>query len=208
MHFIGIAGSSGSGKTSVARELEALLPDVGTLCTDSYYNDLSAMDVSARSAVNYDSPDAIDWELLTKHVRELRSDGSVLVPKYDFATHARKEAVQVFGPWETVILEGLFALWHPSIREALDLAVFVDTPQSTCLDRRIARDTRSRGRTEESVREQWQRDVIPMFRLHAWPTCEFADLVIDGGQPPAESAAAVRAALAEGRVTASVRSNR
>lgn len=206
MQFIAIAGSSGSGKTSVARELESLLPDVGTLCTDSYYNDLSAMDVSARSAVNFDSPDAIDWGLLTRHVRDLRSDGSVLVPEYDFATHARTERVHEFGPWKTVILEGLFALWHPLIREVLDLAVFIDTPERVCLDRRVARDTRLRGRTEESVREQWQRDVAPMFRKHAWPTCEYADLVVDGRQPPRESAVAVRAAALE-RVAVSAHSS-
>lgn len=207
MQLIGIAGSSGSGKTSVARALESLLPGVGTLCTDSYYNDLSAMDVSARSAVNFDSPDAIDWGLLTRHIRELRSDRSVLVPEYDFATHGRTEELHEFGPWKTVILEGLFALWHPVIRDALDLAVFVDTPEAVCLDRRIARDTRLRGRTEESVREQWQRDVVPMFRLHARPTRAFADLVIDGRKPPRESASAVRAAALD-RVAVSVPSNR
>ena len=207
MQFIGIAGSSGSGKTSVARALESLLPDVGTLCTDSYYNDLSAMDVSARSAVNFDAPDAIDWGLLTRHIRELRSGVSAFVPEYNFATHGRTDEVHEFGPRKTVILEGLFALWHPLIREALDLAVFIDTPEAVCLDRRIARDTRLRGRTEESVREQWQRDVVPMFRLHAWPTCAFADLVIDGRQPPRESASAVHAAALE-RVAVSVPSNR
>ena len=203
MQLIAIAGSSGSGKTSVARELESLLPDVGTLCTDSYYNDLSAMDVSARSAVNFDSPDAIDWGLLTRHIRDLRADGCVFVPQYDFATHARTERRQEFGPWKTVILEGLFALWNPLIREVLDLAVFIDTPEETCLARRIARDTRLRGRTEESVREQWARDVAPMFRKHAWPTCEHADLIVDGRQPPRESAIAVRtAALERGAVSA------
>lgn len=208
MQFIGIAGGSGSGKTSVARALESLLPDVGTLCTDSYYNDLSTMEVSARSAVNFDSPDAIDWGLLTRHIRELRSDGSALVPEYDFATHGRTADLHEFGPWKTVILEGLFALWHPLIREVLDLAVFVDTPEAVCLDRRIARDTRLRGRTEESVREQWQRDVVPMFRMHARPTCEYANLVIDGRRPPRESASAVQAALAQERVAVSAHSIR
>ena len=207
MQFIGIAGSSGSGKTSVARALESLLPDVGTLCTDSYYNDLSAMDVSARSAVNFDAPDAIDWGLLTRHIRELRSGVSAFVPEYNFATHGRTDEVHEFGPRKTVILEGLFALWHPLIREALDLAVFIDTPEAVCLDRRIARDTRSRGRTEASVREQWQRDVVPMFRLHAWPTCAFADLVIDGRRSPRESAVSVHAAALE-RVVVSAHSNR
>lgn len=207
MQFIGIAGSSGSGKTSVARALESLLPDVGTLCTDSYYNDLSAMDASARSAVNFDSPDAIDWGLLTRHIRELRSGVSARVPVYDFATHGRTDEIHEFGPRKTVILEGLFALWHPLIREALDLAVFIDTPEGVCLDRRMARDTRLRGRTEASVREQWQRDVVPMFRLHARPTCAFADLVIDGRQPPRESASAVRAVALQ-RVAVSVPSDR
>ena len=191
MYAIGIAGASGAGKTLVALELARLLPGSGVVSMDSYYADLSTLPVEERSAVNFDSPDAVDWELLDLHFRRLRGGERIAVPQYDFSTHTRTGVVQESGRWNIVVLEGLFALWQPRIRARLDCAVFIDVPEEVCLARRIARDVSLRGRTEASVRNQWLRDVAPMFRAHVLPTRESADLVIDGSRPPVESARAI-----------------
>ena len=191
MYAIGIAGASGVGKSLVALELARLQPGSGVVSMDSYYADLSALPVDERAAVNFDSPEAVDWEMLDMQFRRLRRGERVAVPKYDFSTHTRTGVVQESGPWSVVVLEGLFALWQPRIRSRLDCAVFIDAPEEVCLARRIARDVSLRGRTEASVTDQWLRDVAPMFRTHVLPTREHADLVVDGSRPPAESAAAI-----------------
>ena len=195
---IGIAGASGAGKTEVARELARRLPDSGILCTDSYYRDLSALAPAERTAVNYDAPSAIAWNLLSAHFDRLRVGRSVAVPRYDFSTHTRLPSLDRLGPCSTLVLEGLFALESPRIRSRLDLAVFLDACDGVCLARRIARDTAERGRTQESVREQWRCHVRPMYRRHVLPTREQADLVLPGDRPPAESAQAILRHLASG----------
>ena len=191
MYAIGISGPSGAGKSLVAREVAGLLSGVGVLCMDSYYADLSALSGDERAKVNFDSPEAVDWELLDPQFRRLCGGERIAIPEYDFATHTRTGVVRESDLWSIVVLEGLFALWEPRIRARLDCAVFIDTPEEVCLARRIARDVSLRGRTEASVRDQWLRDVAPMFRTHVLPTREDADLVIDGSRPPGESARAI-----------------
>ena len=191
MYAIGISGASGAGKSLVASELARLLPGSGVVSMDSYYADLSGLPVAERAAVNFDSPEAVDWDMLDLQFRRLRRGERVEIPKYDFATHTRSGVLQESGAWSVVVLEGLFALWQPRIRSRLDCAVFIDAPEEVCLARRIARDVSLRGRTEASVRNQWIRDVAPMFRSHVLPTREHADLVVDGSRPPVESAGAI-----------------
>lgn len=195
---IGITGPSGAGKTAVARELARRLPGSGILCTDSYYRDLSALAPPQRAAVNFDAPSAIDWDLLSGHFDRLRSGRSVAVPRYDFSTHTRLASLGRLGPCGTIVLEGLFSLASARIRSRLDLAVFLDASDGVCLARRIARDTAERGRTQESVREQWRCHVRPMYRLHVLPTKEQADLVLRGDRPPGESAQTILRQLASG----------
>lgn len=191
MHAIGISGASGAGKSVVALELARRLPGSGVVSMDSYYADLSSLPADERAAVNFDSPEAVDWDMLDLQFRRLRRGERVAIPKYDFSTHTRTDIIQESGPWSVVVLEGLFALWHPRIRSRIDCAVFIDAPEEVCLARRIARDVSLRGRTEASVRSQWIRDVAPMFRAHVLPTRDHADLVVDGSRPPAESAGAI-----------------
>ncbi len=191
MVCIGIAGPSGAGKTLLAREIARTLPGCGVLCLDSFYRDLSLLPPRERDKVNFDAPAAIDWELLTGHVDRLLAGERVAVPRYEFSTHSRVAKPDPLGPCETLVLEGLFALWHPRVRSVLDLAVFLDAPEAVCLDRRIARDTARRGRSEDSVRDQWRRQVAPMYREHVLPNRDRADLVIRGVLPPSDTAQAI-----------------
>ncbi len=182
---IGIAGASGAGKTTFAKALAAGLPDALLLSMDSYYRDLAHLPPAERAAVNFDHPDAVDWETLLEHMAARSAGRSVSVPRYDFATHTRRTEPQAVLPSASTILEGLFALWHPRLRGILDFAVFVDAPDGVCLQRRLARDTAERGRTPESVRLQWDRHVLPMFRRHTLPTRRHADFIVNGEIPPA-----------------------
>ena len=195
MIVVGIGGASGSGKTRVACELAAALRGSLVLSTDSYYLDQSALDRAELAAFNFDDPEALDWKLMAAHLGELKAGSGVGVPRYNFATHSRFAAPEWTAPAEILILEGLFALWEPRVRELVDLAVFLDAPLELCLARRIERDTCERDRTEKSVREQWRRDVAPMFARHVLPTRGLADLIVDGTAPPARSAEAVLARL-------------
>ena len=195
MVCIGIAGPSGSGKTLLARELRRQLRGCGVLCFDSFYRDLSYLAPAERASVNFDTPGAIDWDLLLGQLARLLAGERVAVPRYDFSTHTRRAAPAALGPCEALVVEGLFALWDERLCALLDLGVFLDVPDSTCLDRRIARDTASRGRTEASVREQWRRQVAPMYRRHVLPTRPRADLVISGVRPPSDCVRAIRRQL-------------
>lgn len=195
MVSIGIAGRSGSGKTRVAAEVARLSPRAGLLAADSYYRDLSGLTPAERGAVNFDAPEALDWELLVEHLSRLHSGAWAAVPRYDFATHTRMPETVPLVPGDLLVLEGLFALFDQRVRAMLNLAVFIDLDEDEGLRRRIERDTGSRGRTETFVRSQWERDVAPMYALHVLPTKSYADLVLDGAAPPADSARAILRAV-------------
>lgn len=195
MILVGIAGLSGSGKTLLARRLSESSCDTGVLCTDSYYRDLAGVSASERETVNFDAPAALDWDLLLAHLRQLSAGRRVAVPQYDFQSHTRLPDAAWMEPRPTVVLEGLFALSDLRVRLMADLTIFLDAPEEVCLARRIARDTATRGRTEASVRLQWHRDVIPMFRKHVLPARASAGLLVDGQCPPEASARAVLAQL-------------
>lgn len=192
MTVVGIGGPSGSGKTRVARELASVLAGTLVMGADSYYRDRTGLTPGELSAVNFDDPSALDWNLMARDLERLKRGERVGVPRYDFATHSRLATPEWVEPCETLVLEGLFALWEPRVCSLLDLAVFMDAPQDLCLARRIARDTATRGRTEASVREQWCRDVVPMFLEHVLPTRKRADLVLDGAASAERSVLAVQ----------------
>ena len=157
MVVVGIAGLSGSGKTLLASHVAELSAGTGVLCTDSYYRDIGGLPLAERDAVNFDAPEALDWDLLLSHLQRLRAGRGIDVPKYGFATHERLASDRRLEPVPLLVLEGLFALAEPRVRAMLDLAVFVDAGEEVCLARRIARDTAGRGRTKESVLRQWRR---------------------------------------------------
>lgn len=178
---IGIAGPSGAGKTAVA---EALAQSLGGQCDivscDHYYRDLSHLPMAERELVNFDHPDAVEHELLTSHLDLLRTGQSVAMPAYSFETHSRASVREPVAPAPVTIIEGLHVLHWPSVRQLLDVKVFIDVRHEVCLARRVDRDVRERGRTIESCREQYEDTVRPMADAYVFPSRCFADLVLDG----------------------------
>lgn len=181
-YMIGIAGPSCSGKSEVARRLARILR-APVLAVDHYYRDLAHLSFTERLSVNFDEPAAIDDELLVRHAGLLRTGLPVEQPVYDFRRHTRAAESETIAPGDYVIVEGLFALCWPELREHLDFGIYISADHDTCLARRIFRDVRERGRTEASIREQYERTVRPMADLHVLPTVSHADLVLAGIAP-------------------------
>lgn len=186
--IIGLCGGSGSGKTTLANELAKLIPDSQVLCFDSYYHDLGHMTVAERAEVNFDAPESLDGQLLVQHLKALSSGLSVAVPVYDFATHSRSGDVVMVDPGRVIILEGILLFAFPEVRRLLDLRIFMDCPTALRLSRRVSRDVNERGRTEQSVIQQWNSTVEPMHRLHVEPNAHHAHVVVQHGPSAAVSA--------------------
>jgi uridine kinase len=181
--IIGIAGGTGSGKTTLATRLRDLVGAnrLVMLQQDSYYRDIATLPESLRAASNFDHPDCIDFPLLIAHLTALRSGQSVAVPHYDFATHQRRLTTTEQAPHPVILVEGILIFSQPEIRALFDLKVFVDTDDDIRLLRRIRRDTRERGRTLESVLEQYETTVRPMHAQFVAPSQRFADLIVPEG---------------------------
>jgi len=194
---IGISGPSGSGKTALARHLAARLsdPPAPVVSLDAFYRDLSHLPPDERAGREFDSPDALDFELLRRRLRALARGRAVTVPRYRFDTHTRASRGVRVVPASYLVVEGLFVLHWPEIRDLIDLAVYVDADDAVCLERRIARDVGERGRTEAAVVEQYGRFVRPMARRFVLPTRRFADVVVRGQDGLERSAEAVLARL-------------
>ncbi|TDT72295.1 uridine kinase [Hypnocyclicus thermotrophus] len=183
--FVGIAGGSGSGKTTVAQNLvSAFSPsDVVLISQDSYYRDNPDMSFDERSKLNYDHPNSIEFELLKQHLLDLANGKSIKKPIYDFTNHARKEEYEVVEPAKVIIVEGILVLAVPEIRKLFDTKIFVDTDADEMLLRRIERDINERGRTFDSVKKQYLSTVKPMFLEFCDPSKRYADVIIPrGGQ--------------------------
>lgn len=181
--IIGVAGGTGSGKTTVARKLGEALPSGLAIIVeyDSYYRDRSDLSPSDRSALNYDHPDALESELLARHIAALRAGEAIEVPIYDFRTHTRRQETRRVTPTAVVIVEGILTLAEPSVREQLDIKIFVDTDPDIRVFRRIRRDLEDRGRNFTSCREQYYRSVRPMHNQFVEPSKRWADLIIPEG---------------------------
>jgi uridine kinase len=181
--FVGVAGGSASGKTTlVERLIEQLGPSRAiAVAHDRYYRDQSALPEKDRHAVNYDEPGALDTALLLAHIEELRAGRSVALPVYDFTRHARRAAVDQVTPRPVVFIEGVLVLADARLRNAMDLRVFVKTADRVRFQRRLRRDVLDRGRTAESVRAQYEATVQPMHRHFVSPSCRWADVVVTGG---------------------------
>ncbi|HSN56686.1 MAG TPA: uridine kinase [Candidatus Sulfomarinibacteraceae bacterium] len=180
---IGVAGGTGSGKTTVA---EALVGRVGaerivSVHQDRYYRDLSHLDPAARAGHNFDHPDAIEEELLVAHLRELRAGRAAPLPVYDFTRHLRTAEVHWVEPRPVILVEGILVLAVAPVRSLLDVKLFVDTDADLRLLRRLGRDLAERGRTLESVVEQYLATVRPMHLEFVEPSKRHADLVIPEG---------------------------
>lgn len=181
---IGVCGGSGSGKTTLARRLvEELGPERAvSLSFDSYYKDHGRLTIEERAAVNFDHPDSLDVDLLIDHLRALRSGHDVAVPIYDFATHTRSGNLEMVAPTDFVVIEGILLFAFESIRNELDYMIFRDCPEDVRAARRFKRDVAERGRTPESVRQQWATTVSPMHNVFVQPNARFADIVTTHGE--------------------------
>ena len=202
-HIIGIAGPSSSGKSELARQLVPRLPGTAIVSLDSYYRGMEEIPLEARKQVNFDHPDALDWELLHEHLRAMAAGRAFDEPVYSFAEYSRTRATRRIEPAEHVIVEGLFVLYWPELRRMLDTKIYVHTEAEVCFRRRLARDVAERGRTPESVREQYERTVRPSAEWFVCPTRKYADLVVSGEAPFAASITAVLRALAPNPVRSS-----
>ena len=181
--LIGVAGGSGSGKTTVVEEiLRSLRPfPVSVIHHDAYYRDLAPRPFEERAEVNFDHPDALETELLVEHLTSLRAGRSVEVPIYDFSTHTRTDRVQVVEATGVIIVDGILVLAEARLRDLLDIKVFVDTDSDIRFIRRLRRDMRERGRSLESVVEQYLKTVRPMHLAFVEGSRAHADIIIPEG---------------------------
>ena len=194
---VGIAGGTGAGKTTVAREItEEVADSVTRIPMDNYYKDLSHMEFEERKEVNYDHPSAFEWELLREHFSALLSGQSIEMPQYDFSVHNRKEETETVEPTDVIVLEGIFALYDEDVNEMLDVRVYVETDADVRILRRIERDVVERGRDLEGVIDQYLSTVKPMHEQFVEPTKKRADIIIP------EGANAVAVGLLEEKVRA------
>jgi len=180
MLIIGIAGGTGSGKTTVVQQIiEELPPDeVCVISQDSYYKDTSDMSYDERILINFDHPKAIDFDLLVAHLKSLRKGNSVLQPVYSFVEHNRTGETVVTEPKKVIIVEGILILTHPEIREMFDVKLFVHADSDERLIRRLKRDIAERGRDLSEVLNRYQTNLKPMHDQFIEPTKEFADIII------------------------------
>lgn len=180
---IGVAGGTGSGKTTVAKKIAAAFQrhEVVLFDQDSYYNDLSHLPLSERRKINYDHPDAFDTDLLEQHLALLRAGHSVDKPVYSYALHCRTRKTARISPAPIVLLEGILVLEEKRLRELMDIKIFVDTEDDIRLIRRLRRDIHERGRNIESVLSQYENTVRPMHLSFILPSKRHADIVIPRG---------------------------
>ena len=177
--IVAVVGGSGAGKTWLSRQIAAAFPTQATCVSlDDFYRDQSHLKSSERSSVNYDHPDAIEWELLKEFLSVFRGNHAAHVPRYEFASHCRSEAGTNCMPTPLLIVEGLWLLTYPEVRDMFDLSIFLDCPAHVRLERRLARDVVERGRRVEDVRRQFSSVVAPMHLAHVEPQRRFANIVL------------------------------
>ena len=180
---IGVAGGSGSGKTTVVRRIVESIGDdqVTVLEHDRYYRDRNDLRLEERASLNYDHPDSLETDLLVQHLEALRRGEAVDVPVYDFARHARQPDTRTVSPRRALIVEGILIYTDAALRRLLDVKVFVDTDDDTRFIRRLQRDIAERGRTVQSVIEQYLGTVKPMHLEFVEPSKRYADIIIPQG---------------------------
>lgn len=183
--IIGIAGGTGSGKTTVARAIHDRVGKdrIEWISHDSYYRNFEGLTPEERHHINFDHPDSLETELLVRHVDVLRKGSAVEVPIYDFTSHSRTTETHRVEPRRVVIVEGILVLAEPELRKKIDIKLYVDTPSDIRFMRRLVRDIKTRGRSMESVIEQYVTTVRPMHEEFVEPSKRYADLIIpEGGE--------------------------
>lgn len=183
MLIIGIAGGTGSGKTTVVNKIIKSLPtgEVAVLPQDSYYKDSSHIPPEERSKINFDEPASIEWSLLVEHLKELKDGKTIQMPTYSYLTCTRQAETVEISPADVVIVEGILVLTDPELRNMLDIKVFVDADSDDRLIRVIARDCIERGRTPQMVIDRYQDVLKPMHMQYIEPCKRFADLIVPQG---------------------------
>lgn len=181
--IVGVAGGTGSGKTTIVREiLRGLVPDsVLVIQHDSYYKDRSHLPREERADVNYDHPDALETSLLVEHLRQLLAGQTTDIPIYDFVSHTRKLECRQVQPCKVIVVEGILILADPELRDLFDIKVFVDTDADIRFIRRMERDIAERGRTRESVVAQYTQTVRPMHLEFVEPSKRYAHVIVPQG---------------------------
>lgn len=183
MLIIGIAGGTGSGKTTVVRKIVEQLPqgEVAVMALDSYYRDSGHLPLEERQKINFDHPDALEFDLLVAHIEALRRGEAIEQPVYSYLTCTRQPETIAVLPRDVVIVEGILILGHPALRELMDLRVFVDAEPDERLIRVIHRDMEERGRTVQKVLRRYEKTVKPMHLQFIEPTKRYADLIVPQG---------------------------
>jgi uridine kinase len=197
--LIGVAGGTGSGKTTVAERLADLAgtEDVALLKLDMYYRDLNHLTFEERAAINYDHPEAFDWPLLMRHVDALAAGTPVEAPVYDFQEFVRREERRAVLPARIVVVEGILVLAEAELRDRFDLAIYVDTDADVRFIRRLQRDMAERARTPDSVITQYMTTVRPMHLQFVEPSKRYADVIIPHGGLNEPALAVLRARVRE-----------
>ena len=180
---IGIAGGTGSGKTSVALKLKSFFPyeRVVLLHHDSYYHDNSHLPATERERINYDHPEAFQTDLLIEHLDRLRGGEEVVQPRYDYETHSRLAEFTPVEPADIILLEGILVLEHEALRRRMDIRIYIDADPDERFIRRLQRDIRNRERTVASIVDQYQQTVRPMHLRFVEPSKRYADLIVPEG---------------------------
>ncbi len=183
MLVIGIAGGTGSGKTTVVRKIIESLPpgEVAVLSQDSYYKDNSHLPLEKRQEINFDHPDALEFDLIVKHVKELRKGNSIEEPIYSYLTCTRANETITVHPKDVLIIEGILVLTHKELRDLFDIKVYVDADADDRLNRVIQRDIVERGRSVAKVLERYDKSVKPMHLQFIEPSKRYADLIVPQG---------------------------
>ena len=185
--IIAITGASASGKSSIASTVHKELcnelgcQEIGIIAEDSYYKDQSHLEMSERVKMNYDHPNSMDRDLLIQHLKDLKNGTAVDIPVYSYVDHTRTGETKHFTPKKIVILEGILLLTDERVRQLADISVFVDTPLDICFIRRLQRDMEERGRSLDSIIDQYNSVVKPMYHQFIEPTKRYADVVIPEG---------------------------
>ena len=184
--IIGVAGGSGSGKTTIAESVVEIVGPVHVALVphDAYYRDQSKLSFEERTRINYDHPDSLETELLAEHLKRLRAGESVDRPVYDFSSHTRSAETVSVDPESVILVEGILVLAEPTLRDLMDLRVYVDTDADLRLLRRLRRDLVERQRTVDSVIEQYEATVRPMHIQFVEPSKRFADIIVPEGYNP------------------------
>lgn len=180
MFLVGIAGGSGSGKTTFAKKViqQVNSPDVVLLHQDSYYLPTPSAQLKVHGEPNFDHPDAFDWKLLRDHLNQLKMGRQVSAPVYDYHNSRRTDKVEIIGPCKTVIMEGIYTLWDATIRDLCDIKVYLNVEADIRFIRRLHRDVRERGRTLDSIIRQYYDTVRPMHHEFLEPTRQYADIAV------------------------------